>query len=258
MKNELITKPTIEGIVNDYNTIKTMLHTAYKELEQARKIGKKYYEYMKILPDSNCYRDLDLEKVLTGIRIDLWKYILRQTQADKFMTAKRKEDFDKMLESKDIPDITYESVSDFVASVKLSYAEIAEECVIEAFEFMKPTARSTAAYKTNEKSIYEVNRKVIFNGIMDTRYSYSYISQFYQTRLISIDNAFHLLDGVKPAEYPDDIISKINETRTVPAVVGNEYFDLKIFKNGNVHMTIKRTDILDKINRIAGRNYVKP
>jgi len=257
--NEITVRVTIESLVKDYEIMKSKVLSAYAELETADKISKQYNEYFKFFPDSAGYfRDADTDKIVADMRRKLWQFILKQTQTDKILTQKRKDEFEKMLNNdKTVPDITIETVTDFVSTIRSATTGIAEEFILEAFHFMKPGVFSSQTYKTNKKSKYEIKPKVIFAGVLDNRFSRTYLPTFWSERFNVINNAFYLLDGKQTPEYPNDITSKINNIEYLPGTTGNEYFDLKVFKNGNIHMNIKRTDILDKINRIAGKHLLK-
>jgi hypothetical protein len=71
--------------------------------------------------------------------------------------------------------------------------------------------------------------------------------------LQALDNVFHLLDGQGIARYPNDLATAID---TVGNKGGQEcqtsYFRCKWFRNGNLHITFERLDLVQEINKRAG------
>jgi len=77
--------------------------------------------------------------------------------------------------------------------------------------------------------------------------------------LQALDNVFHLLDGKGVAKYPFNLPTllgdKIRNTRDT--TLETPYFSCKWFKNGNLHLKLKRLDLVQQINQKAGENRVK-
>jgi len=69
----------------------------------------------------------------------------------------------------------------------------------------------------------------------------------------ALDNIFHRLDGKGvPPGYQGPLCDAINSSPD--GKFRTEYFEGTCHKNGNLHLTFLRRDLLEKFNAIAGRN----
>jgi hypothetical protein len=66
------------------------------------------------------------------------------------------------------------------------------------------------------------------------------------------------LDGRGVAKYPEDAVTKINEA------IGDkqwecetEYFAIRRYKKGSMHIRFKRLDLVRRLNKLAGGNRLK-
>ena len=91
---------------------------------------------------------------------------------------------------------------------------------------------------------------------LDTLYEGSSFSEQAQ----AVDKAFHLLDGKGLPKYPGDFLTAIREAMRRsrgPGFAGeSEYFRFRVYGNGNVHLELKRMDLVAGINRRCGGNMV--
>jgi hypothetical protein len=77
-----------------------------------------------------------------------------------------------------------------------------------------------------------------------------------------IERAFYELDGKEMPERYAGIIGLFDEKRRSIATlsraaceVEDEYFRMKGFKNGNIHLWFKRDDLLRKVNKLLAEHY---
>ena len=256
---------SIWEIVNNYKSAQKEIIAAYELLAQAEDRLKVFCNYPHVLPGRrSMYGDNhEVKKILKGIKSDAWRGILKKTNAVSFMTPKRYDKFQKDLDKPDnLPEINFETVRDFVENVINAAPDMLIEFIKETFNWLQPGGW-TLNYKTNQKSKYELQEKVIKPGIFELRWGAesSNLRYYYQNSISAMDNAFMLLDGkgtAKPGAGSSALSAietacqnKLNECET-------EYFKFKWFKNGNMHLMFKRMDLVAKMNQVAGENLVKP
>lgn len=252
-------------IVNDYEAARKEIVTAYEILKRAQNRLETFCAHSFVLPNRQGLHDDEwiIKKILSRIKSSAWQGILEKTNASDFMTPKRYDRFQRDLDDPDkLPEITFEAVSDFVENVINAAPDMLVEFIKESFDWLQPRGWAMRQHKISLKNQYELQEKVIkleifelkWNGGCDLKY-------YFHNPIAAMDNAFRLLDG-KGMSKPKSEDSALNRIRN--ACENNlpgcetEYFKFKWYKNGNLHLTFKRMDLVAKMNRIAGENLVKP
>lgn len=83
----------------------------------------------------------------------------------------------------------------------------------------------------------------------------------YGDMLTDVERTFRVLDGQPPHASYYGIVAKINReypgtyTRAMQWLCENEYFKIRIFKNGNAHLWFTRKDLVTKVNEILADHY---
>lgn len=255
---------SIWEIVNSYETAQKEIVAAYKILSQAETRLKIFCNYPHVLPDRrSMYGDNhEVKKILKEIKLEAWRGILKKTNAVEFMTPKRYDKFQNDLDKPDnLPEITFETVRDFVENVINAAPDMLIEFIKETFDWLQPGGWALNNYKTNHKSKYELKEKIIKPGIFELRWGGgSSLRYYYQNSISAMDNAFSLLDGKGTAKprAENSALSNIeaaceNKLRECET----DYFKFKWYKNGNMHLLFKRMDLVNKMNQIAGENLIK-
>ena len=180
-----------------------------------------------------------------------WRNIADRLQVKAFMTVKRMEEFNKSIESGDLPDVTLENIYNFYKDFSSSINVLMDETIKEAFEFLRPR---NSRHKTNTE--YEIKKRVIL-----TAYGISsfYTGQYLDQKLTCIDNVFHLLDGKGTAKYPDNLASQLQlAIREHRPVFETDYFKVKYYLGvGTIHIQFLRLDLLQKLNAQGGGARLK-
>jgi len=157
-----------------------------------------------------------------------------------------------------LPEISTESVFDFLDSVMGSMNEIAEETIQEVYEWLRPGARRYVQHKTNLKNArWKLGEKIIITSALDEGRFHTnnfHVRYWHEDRLIQLDRVFHLLDGAGiPDGYKSPLVDAINTTPYASGATGEtEYFSFRLFYNGNIHITFKRLDLVERLNAGAG------
>lgn len=68
-----------------------------------------------------------------------------------------------------------------------------------------------------------------------------------------LDRVFRIIDGKD--HQPHALQNAINTAMADGNIYEDGYFHVKGFRNGNMHLKFKRTDLLDKANRMIGDYY---
>ncbi len=171
-----------------------------------------------------------------------WRKCFNMTGLDSYMDKKARDEFDKSLEV-DPPEFTTENIRMILLS-KMNEAEsMFKRGIVATFKRLNGDFKCHDSFKLNKKLIcsYWFVKCRIFGGV-DTNYNYV-------DEITDFERALLILDGkkfIKP-----ELAYQLKETlKSGDMTFENEYFKLRAYKNGNGHITMKRLDLVDKINEI--------
>ena len=261
LTNVIMRYQSITKIVADYTEAVKRIRAAYQLLGESQGLLKSLTKYPHVLPDNKTLYDngKEVDRILQGIKADSWRGILEKTQANKFMTQSRYDKFEKSLkEPASLPEITIETVKDFVDNLVDSAPDMLLEFIKETFDWLKPSNWSMN-YKTNQKSKYELDEKIIKPFMFQLSWNGEPKLSYYQEQsLRAMDSAFHLMDGRGTPKNGSSAFTAIKTAEQAEKrEAETEYFHFKWFKNQNCHITFKRMDLVNKMNQIAGENILR-
>jgi len=148
------------------------------------------------------------------------------------------------------PDITRENVvSTFIALYEQRFDSFRRGLV----ELFKNLCRQ---YRSNDA--FRIGKRVILDGALSGRYWNHHSSA--QDRVNDLFRIMTLLDGKDPGQVPreeqaDELI--IHAVHASQANYQHDYFEVRMFANGNLHLWFKRQDLVDKANQIIADHYEK-
>jgi len=258
---ELTKHENIWSMINKYEEAQKAIVGGYTLLLEAQKNMHIFTNYPRIGPDRH-YSSISesiIKEVLLKMKVDAWEGILKKTQAKNFMTTKRYDSFQKELESPDkLPDITFESVKSFVENILNKAPDMLMEFIKETFTWLQPRNYGLE-YKTNKKSQYEIGKKLIKYCLSPQWGGGMQVNYHYESNIKAMHNAFSLIDGKGIVTPGLDMASQINLAgNNKQTSLEMDYFKLKWYRNGNLHIEFKRLDLLQKLNQYAGENTLKP
>lgn len=257
---ELMPYESVYKCVANYEAAVKNIKAGYALIGEAQKLAGEFAKYWGGLYGRGSSYDIDeyaMKAVLADLKAKTWAGILEKTQAQKFMTTKRYNDFQKALEKPDeLPEITFETVRDFVENLVESAPDMILEFIKETFDWLKP-GTWMQEYKTNQKSEFEIGEKIIKSYVFDAWYSPPRLSYRAEQPMRAMDSAFHLMDG-KGIPNGSSAVAAFEAARANGmSEAETEYFKFKWYKNGNCHIQFKRMDLVAKMNQIAGENMLK-
>jgi len=261
---DIIPRQTVTAIVENVDLAKKEVAEAFKLLISAQSRlnhalgggGIEDGSYYHHLFDRDI-NDYDLpghadqsEKRITK---NSWKYILDQTGLNQYMTEKRKTELYQQIEDGTLPPLTVENIQGTLMGLAGKMNGLMEESIREVFDWLRPGHDyGVGALKTNKR--FTVGERAIVGWSVENSFRGGYRFQYRnEPKFISLGNVFSLLDGKGVLQNPHDLV-----TRCKVAMIAGEssfeddYFHLKFFSNGNVHIRFKRIDLLKDLNRIGG------
>jgi len=152
------------------------------------------------------------------------------------------------------PPFTIENIRSTFLSVAQQADEMFARGLVNVF------LRLSDRHKTNTNEPFKVNRKAILTSMaeQDWRRPTVHISyrSYASEQLNDIDRVFKILDGKK--HTPRTLELACNAAfadESNPNRYSDDYYEIRGYRNGNLHITFKRQDLLDKANRIISDYY---
>jgi hypothetical protein len=245
---ELIKTNGVVDLVEHYKRIKTEVLVTIKTFKSLnQQITGICGEYKGFIT----YKwEMDENDVVNKINRSFWELIADKFEISAILSEKRKDEFYKAINDKNLPDFTLENVMGTVTSWCEGAGKMVEEVVNDAWRYLRPWH---SKQKTNKGE--RIGKKVILNNVMDDYFRH--ISYHSETRLNSIEKAFSLLDGKGTPKYPNTLPCIINEACKRYLTEGEtDYFKFKIYSK-NLHLVFKRKDLVEKIEQMCGKNTLE-
>lgn len=221
-----------------------MINQAYQLLKAAEKDCNELAHH--IFP-YEAYTREDFNTAKKSLDKRLWRVAFDKTGFLQIMDAEQKRKFDSDVE-KNTPEFTVDNIK----SIFLSVAQDAD--MMFARGLVNVFLRLSKHHVTNNKEPFKIGKKAI------TGYAFSpswaggiQLNYHFNERINDIDRVFKSLDGKK--HNPRELETAINGAMKHGNIYEDEYFHIKGFKNGNMHIMFKRDDLLDKANKIIHDYY---
>jgi len=169
------------------------------------------------------------------------------------MSVKRRDEFDKQIEEGQLPEIHEDTIIDIISGLAGQAQDFAKEAALEVFEMLRPRGYM-GKYKTNDA--FRVGKRVILGWMIERAWSGSGFRVRYgqEQKLTAIDGVFHLLDG--KGVMRQDRGPLVNAISGCMGKGETEYFKFRAFKNGNLHLEMKRLDLVKELNYLAAGERV--
>jgi hypothetical protein len=178
-----------------------------------------------------------------------WRYLMDESGMRSLMSAAKREAFDKQLYDEKIPALTREAIFDTFSALHAARGAMFEQGVIECFK------RLSWHYKANRSEPMKFGKRII----MTSATCYGGAEHRRASELDDLMRVFHILDGKPEADHRNGcyhlITTAMREQSGWPKPTENEYFSIRLFRNGNGHITFKRPDLIEHLNRIIIKHY---
>ncbi|KAB2852548.1 MAG: DUF4942 domain-containing protein, partial [Sphingopyxis terrae] len=198
------------------------------------------------LPDLDSFRDTARRVVDT----DVWAYLVKLTDLERLMDRKAKGDLRKQLIDNP-PEATEDNIVATLQQFALDADLIWRRGVAFAFSSLDRRFRSHDGWK--------IGNRVILNHAFDVYGRWSYY-RCQQETLLDIERAFFVIEGrAMPPAYVGVVgaIDRARQGRWDPhqTELETQYFRVRCFKNGNLHLWFKRADLVIRVNKILAEYY---
>lgn len=214
-----------------------------------------YYEKVKGFLQEGYQRghsSISYDKTKDKLKKDAWLSVIEKTQLFSLMSIesanKLKKSFygDETCESAGIPSFTFDNVTAFIDERQQAMPDMFDEKILEVYKILRPS--NYYDLKTNKTSLFEgIGKKVILEWYFERKYSGG-LEIRYQKReeINAIQEIFSLLEGKGIPADGEKLYHKLSGAERADAY-NDEYFRIKGYNNGNMHLEFKRMDLVRKI-----------
>ena len=198
---------------------------------------------------------------LDGFKMQAWQSILKRMNIERFFTSRVQKEFSKNKEQLGFMELTVANIAKVVDMLVQNRDEIMKQCVVDVFDGMtkyhefNQMVVSGERWKTNKA--YFVNKKVILPNYVQWD-GYRYQNNYYNDEAYSdIDKVMAYLSGDnydKIGKIKDSLALKFGQIykgETDLKETESQYFYIKFFKKGTVHLTFKREELWSRFNQTA-------
>lgn len=261
MNMDLIRHVPINSFIESYQMAVKEVDEAFNHLAAA----KRHLQYIygenesrwrvEVLKSHQNYCNLERAALdnKQAMKKTMWSYIIEKTQIRHLLTEKKQQELDRMIENETLPEVEADTIRAFISNLACNLPNLFKEACCEVFDMLRPPR---SEYKTNTE--FEIGSKVIMNYMIDYSFGSCMLEYRREQSLINLDNVFHLMDGKGSVKYPHDLVTAIKGAiREKRWDVETEYFKCKWHKKRSLHITFKRLDLVQELNRVAGGNRIK-
>lgn len=249
---ELLNPGTIAEICKACADAEREVTEAIGLLRKAEGRLKPFMEYVHILPHGWYIYEDTAGKIVAEIRRDTWRFLLQKTRVRELCSQRQTRQFEEELKGDDLPEVTELSVANLLDRLQQDLPDMFAEAMKEVFDWLRPSGGWQAQYKSNHPEY--VGRKVIKCYVVDELWDRRFSLRCGDRQALqALDNVFHMLDGKGIARYPENLLTAFEAAaQRKEQVCVTPYFECRWFKNGNMHITFRRMDLVKELNRRAG------
>lgn len=182
----------------------------------------------------------------------LWVAFIQNTPLWPLMDREEREKMLTSLENEN-PKFTYEAALATSLHHKAQSEIYYRRGLVNSFRHVVSQRQGDLAFTSRFKSndCFKLSGKIVLKFYDVDSFSKRKLDRAYHT-LCDIERSFLMVDGKELAgqSIADSLVSAYETDR-----IENDYFEIRIYKNGNIHVFFKRPDLVKKINQEIAAYY---
>lgn len=251
---DVITSNQVSSMVNAYQAAKLQMGVVAENITKLNDIcsslGNEHAVRTWLREDNFDLCDSErtertCEAFATTLKQSAWKMAISHLGIDRYLTHSVRKLFNQHVQAQTEYDFTEENIYEAVKLLVSNHKTVLDECLAEVFKYLT-NAYAVKNWKSNSPG--KVNKKVILNCISN----YGGIDYHSKDRINDIDRVLCCLSGLKYENVNKicDAVSSYSYDDTE-----SEFFFIKIFKTGTMHLRFKDEKLLEKLNLEASRFF---
>lgn len=200
----------------------------------------------------------DIDEMLTkGIDAAAWQYLMHESGLRSLMDATARQKWDGAINDGKIPELTDANIRSTFAMLHDQRGDMFERGVVACFKALSWSHTTNLPQKFGKRAILRFVRGQVApvrRGSSGTRLGSPNYNRC--SSLDDLERVFHVLDGKPEPDHRQGWYGRIGAARSVnDPDPESDYLRVSTFRNGNGHLTFKRLDLVDKMNRIIAKHY---
>lgn len=248
LDNNIALRRTVEDYAEARDEAIASYISAHRQIERMKadlaKLGDLLCPY-------NARFELEPEDFTKALDQRLWQLVFDKTEIPRYMDAKARADFNRSLEHDPVP-FTVENVRSTLVSAASQVDEMFARGLYELF------CSRASHLTTNSREPFKLPRKIIWSYMVASewvRWNGLRISHAVEPKINDLDRVLRTLAGEDFT--PHSLSTKINSAWQTGDTFEDDLLKVRGFRNGNIHVWIKRQDVIDKANRVIAE-YAGP
>lgn len=196
---------------------------------------------------------------LGKLKESAWNYVLSGIGFYDTLTSKAKKEFDAQFAKVSKMEFTEQNIHGLLSGVALDRGKMMEDIMIDLFDkftgYHIENRNHYRSYKSNEKHRTNAFRLKTTRIVLPVKLWNDWSPELAweaREKLADFDKAFAMLDGKSEKEVKG-LVDSIKNTSQIGKRHDSEYFEFRLYKNGNAHLFPKNKKLIDRLNRIVGK-----
>jgi hypothetical protein len=195
--------------------------------------------------------------VRTAVDSGAWQYLMHESGLRSLMDADARNKWDFAIAEGDVPELTGANVRSTFAMLHASRGEMFERGVIACFKSLSWVHKTNLPQKFGKRIVITYLRSSVTPG----RYGAGGTSLGHPnydrcSRLDDLARVLHVLDGKPEPDHRHGWYARLGRCHhTTDPDAEDDYLRIKSYRNGNCHITFKRSDLVDRMNKIIATHY---
>ena len=258
---DVICSTSIERIVTGRNAALAQIEALIQQLDDisilTRSIGGKTALDWAMKQDFRCgcwlieKRETAMKAITRNLDRGIWRDLMKKSGMLSIMDAQARDQWYNSLEKEDIPVVSEANILSTFEQLHLNKIDVFERGVINVFKGL------SWDYKTNSPCSF--GKKIIVNNLVaHSRWGFSLNWGWRRDQLADLERMLFLLDGKPIPDNRGDVTTRLMEhIRDNPSkdIYEDDFFSIRYFQKGTVHITFKRIDLTEKMNDIVAKHY---
>lgn len=259
--NELILSTSIERIVTGRDSVLMQITQIIEQLDAisrltseigggtaqdwAMKAGHRYDSWLTEKADKA------MLAITRNIDRSIWRDLMLKSGMMALMDAQARDQWHKNLEEGELPAISEANILSTFEQLHLNKIDVFERGIINVFRGL------SWDYKTNSPCRF--GKKIIINNLVKhNRWGFSLNWGWRRDQLADLERMLFLLDGKPIPDNRGDISTRLMEhirDNSAKEVYEDEFFSIRYFQKGTVHLIFKRLELVERMNDIIAKHY---
>ena len=258
---DIICSTSIERIITGRNAALAQIEALIQQLDDisilTRSIGGKTALDWAMKQDFRCgcwlieKRETAMKAITRNLDRGIWRDLMKKSGMLSIMDAQARDQRYNSLEKEDIPVVSEANILSTFEQLHLNKIDVFERGVINVFKGL------SWDYKTNSPCSF--GKKIIVNNLVaHSRWGFSLNWGWRRDQLADLERMLFLLDGKPIPDNRGDVTTRLMEhIRDNPSkdIYEDDFFSIRYFQKGTVHITFKRIDLTEKMNDIVAKHY---